>query len=303
MADAMVNSGGNELSGRQRAEYAERGYFRPLRAFSVGEATELRQKFESYWEQDREELLTKLPRERYLALVDSHFFLRWVYDIAAHPNILDAVESVLGPDILLWNTHWFPKFARDSSYVSWHQDAAYWGLTPPKVTTAWVALSRSTRANGCLRVISGTHLGRVRPHAETYAEANMLSRGQEIAVDVDESSDMVDIELEPGEFSLHHVGIVHGSGPNDSDEPRIGLAIRYITPDVTQQGGQRDLVMRVRGTAAFDHFDLADPPEHDIPRGESDLHAESIRRKTSNQQLQTGGANAKSGERGSHNEV
>jgi ectoine hydroxylase-related dioxygenase (phytanoyl-CoA dioxygenase family) len=284
MAETLMHSGGNDLTALQRADYAERGYHFPRRAFSAARAAELRRKFDGYWADNREELLAQLPRERYLALVDTHFFLRWVYEIAAHPSILDAVESVLGPDILLWNTHWFPKFARDASYVSWHQDVAYWGLTPPNVTTAWVALSTSNRANGCLRVISGTHLGRIRPHAETYAAANMLSRGQEIAVDPDESG-KVDIELRPGEFSLHHVGIVHGSGPNDSDDARIGLAIRYISPDVIQQGGRRDLVMQLRGTDAFDHFDNVDPPERDIPRGESAVHAESIRRKAENQSL------------------
>jgi ectoine hydroxylase-related dioxygenase (phytanoyl-CoA dioxygenase family) len=284
MAATLMNSGDNVLTARQRADYAERGFHFPLRALSAARAAELRRKFDDYWADNREELLTKLPRDRYLALVDTHFFLRWVYEIAAHPDILDAVESVLGPDILVWNTHWFPKFAHDASYVSWHQDVAYWGLTPPNVTTAWVALSTSICANGCLRVISGTHRGRVRPHAETYAAANMLSRGQEISVDPDESG-KVDIELRPGEFSLHHVGIVHGSGPNDSDDARIGLAIRYISPDVIQQGGQRDLVMQLRGTDAFGHFDIVDRPERDVPRRESAVHAESIRRKAENQSL------------------
>jgi chlorinating enzyme len=291
MAGALMQPGANRLTTRQRADYAERGYHYPLRVYPPEQAAALRRKFENYWSENCEDLLKKLPRERYLALVDTHLFLRWVYEIAAHPDILDAVESVLGPDILLWNTHWFPKFAHDASYVSWHQDAAYWGLTPPKVTTAWVALSRSTRANGCLRVISRTHLGQLLPHAETYAEANMLSRGQEIAVDPDESG-KVNFELEPGEFSLHHVGIVHGSGPNDSDTPRIGLAIRYISPGVIQQGGHRDLVMLMRGTDAFGHFDIVDPPERDLARGDSALHAESIRRKTRNQSLEKDSAAA-----------
>lgn len=289
MAAATQAHGANVLTPRQRADYGERGYLFPLRAFPPGQAADLRRRFDGYWAENREDLLGKLPRERYLALVDTHFFLRWVYDIAAHPDILDAVESVLGPDILLWNTHWFPKFARDASYVSWHQDAAYWGLAPPQVTTAWVALSESSRDNGCLRVIAGTHRGRIRPHAETFAEANMLSRGQEIAVDPGESG-KVDIELRAGEFSLHHVGIVHGSGPNPSDRPRIGLAIRYVAPEVIQQGGQRDLVMQMRGSDPFGHFDRVDPPARDLARKDSGPHAESIRRKTQNQSLEAGPA-------------
>jgi ectoine hydroxylase-related dioxygenase (phytanoyl-CoA dioxygenase family) len=195
--------------------------------------------------------------------------------------VLDAVETVLGKDVLVWSSQWFPKFAHDRTYVSWHQDATYWGLSPPNVTTAWIALTPSTTANGCVRVIPGTHRGELLPQRETYAEANMLSRGQEIAVAVDEAQ-AVDFVLRPGEFSLHHVGIVHGSGRNESDAARIGLAARYVSPDVVQQGTDRDMAILVRGRDAYGHFDLVEPPECDLAHGESALHAESLARKVRN---------------------
>jgi hypothetical protein len=119
------------------------------------------------------------------------------------------------------------------------------------------------------------------PQRDTYAEANMLSRGQEIAVEVDESQ-AVNFVLRPGEFSLHDVGIVHGSLPNASDAPRIGLAIRYISPDVVQHGGARDLVLLLRGRDRHGHFDIAEPPQRDVPYGVSPLHRESLARKTRN---------------------
>ncbi|MBI2994489.1 MAG: phytanoyl-CoA dioxygenase family protein [Gammaproteobacteria bacterium] len=269
------------LNAEQQDAYRERGYHCPVRAYSGQEAAPLCRKFLTYWEQNDAKLKALLPRERGSFLIETHLFLRWVYDIVANPRILDAVESVLGPNVMAWSSQWFPKFPHDRTYVSWHQDATYWGLSPPNVTTAWVALSDSTRENACLRVIPGTHRGALLPQRETYAEANMLSRGQEIAVEVDESK-AVDFVLRPGQFSLHHVGIVHGSGPNDSGRHRIGLAIRYISPDVVQHGSERDMVLMLRGRDDYGHFDIVQPPERDLPYGESALHAESLGRKMRN---------------------
>ena len=182
---------------------------------------------------------------------------------------------------MAWSSQWFPKFPHDQTFVSWHQDASYWGLSPPNVTTAWIALSDSTPANGCMRVIPKTHNGALLPQRDTYAEANLLSRGQEIAVEVDESR-AVDFVLQPGEFSLHHVGIVHGSGPNESDGLRLGLAVRYISPEVVQNGSERDMVMLMRGRDDHGNFDIVAPPERDLAYGLSAVHAESLARKKRN---------------------
>ena len=176
-----------------------------------------------------------LPRQRRAVYGQTHLVLPWVYQIASHPNVLDAVEGVIGPDILVLGSDWFVKFPHDKAFISWHQDGAYWGLHPPKVTTAWIALSTSTPENGCMQVMPGTHNASF-PQKDTYAEDNALSRGQEIAVDVDETK-AVNIVLGPGEMSLHHIGIAHGSKANRSDNARIGIAIRYMTPEVVHDGG------------------------------------------------------------------
>lgn len=261
--------------------YQQLGYQFPLRAYSRDQAGAICRRFVTHYEQRRELLELRLPRERVAFLIENHLYLRWVCDIITNPHVLDAVESVLGPDILVWSSQWFPKFSRDKSFVSWHQDAAYWGLSPPRVVTAWIALTASRRANGCVCVIPGTHRGDLLPQRDTYADANMLSRGQEIAVDVD-TTRAVALELEAGEFSLHHIGIVHGSGPNESDQPRIGLAIRYISPEVVQRGRERDMVMLVRGDDRHGHFDIVQPPERDLAYGASPVHAESLARKRRN---------------------
>jgi ectoine hydroxylase-related dioxygenase (phytanoyl-CoA dioxygenase family) len=268
------------LDERQRMAYRQNGYHFAVRAFSEPEAAALRQLFLDYWQSHQQALLPLKHRDRAVYMLDTHLFLRWVSDMALNPRVLDAVESVLGPDVLVWSTQWFTKMAHDKAFVSWHQDAAYWGLSPPNVTTAWIALSESTVENGCLRVIPATQRETL-PQRETYAEANMLSRGQEIAVEVDEAR-AVDLILQPGEFSLHHVGIVHGSGPNESEGPRIGLAIRFISPDVVQSGAQRDIAVLARGQDRYGHFDLAQPPAYDMELGKSPTHADSLARKKIN---------------------
>jgi len=269
------------LTLQQQAAYRDRGYHFPVRALAADEAAGRCGSFLDYYEHHRERMEKLLPRDRRNILCETHFFLRWVYEMVSHPRVLDAVESVLGPNILVWSTQWFPKFPGDKAFVSWHQDATYWGLHPLNVTTAWIALSESTPQNGCMRVVPGTHKTPQLPQRETYGQDNMLSRGQEIAVDVDEAQ-AVDLALRPGEFSLHHVAIVHGSGPNISDVPRIGLAVRYVSPDVVHDAPERDLVFLVRGKDEGGHFEIADPPERDLIFGESKLHAEAIARKGRN---------------------
>jgi ectoine hydroxylase-related dioxygenase (phytanoyl-CoA dioxygenase family) len=138
--------------------------------------------------------------------------LAWVNDIIRDPRVLDPVESLLGPDILCWASGFFAKQPGDGTFISWHQDATYWGLSSPDVVTAWIALTPSTPESGCMRVVPGTHRAQI-AHRDTFAKKNLLSRGQEIAAAVDER-EAVDVVLAPGQMSLHHVLIVHGSNPS-----------------------------------------------------------------------------------------
>lgn len=186
----------------------------------------------------------------------------WVDRLIRHPRVLDAVERIIGPDILCWGSQFFMKQAGDPAFVSWHQDGTYWGLSSADVVTAWVALTPSTRESGCLRVVPGTHHAQV-PHTDTFAETNLLSRGQEIAVTVNEA-DAVDIELAPGEMSLHHVLLWHGSEPNRADHPRIGLAIRYVPTHLHQLDGGKGSAALVRGTDRHGHFIHELPPLADL---------------------------------------
>jgi hypothetical protein len=190
-----------------------------------------------------------------------HLLFTWLADLVRHPSILDAVEDVLGPNLLAWSTSFFIKEARDSAYVSWHQDATYWGLSAPDVVTAWVAFTDATVENGAMRMVPGSHDAQLE-HRDTFAPNNLLSRGQEIAVEVDEARG-VDILLRAGEMSLHHVRMVHGSPANRSDDRRIGFAIRYIPTRLRQLEGE-DSATLVRGEDWFHHFEHEPRPKIDM---------------------------------------
>ena len=196
-----------------------------------------------------------------------HLLWRWAAELVRHPRILDAVEDLHGPNLLCWSSQFFFKPAGDPGYVSWHQDATYWGLSSPDVVTAWVALSPSTPESGCMQVIPGTHHEQVR-HQDRFDERNLLSRGQEIMVEVDRSQ-VRDVVLAPGQMSLHHVLLFHGSEPNRAQDARIGFAIRYIPTHVHQVGGPRESATLVRGRDLHDHFD------HE-PMPQADLHPDAV---------------------------
>jgi len=174
----------------------------------------------------------------------AHLRLVALMAIARHPSILDAVEDLIGPNILLFTSTLWPKDGGDGRFVSWHQDSAYFGLDPHAEVTAWIALTASNRANGCVRVMPGSHRGVDYSHDETHAPDNLLIRGQTIR-GLDESQ-AADLELRPGEFSLHQERTVHGSLPNPSATRRIGYALFFIPTDVRSTLGRRSALL-VRG--------------------------------------------------------
>lgn len=185
--------------------------------------------------------------------VKPYLILTSAAELARHPVLLDAVEVILGPDILLWDSAYVIKEPLDPRFVSWHQDLTYWGLDSEQMVTAWVALGPSRRENGCMRFIPGTHRDGQLSHEDLHHPDNLLHRGQQIAVGLDETR-AVDIELRPGEASLHHGWVVHGSNPNDSLERRVGLTLQYIAPSVRQLITDKESATLVRGVDRFGHF-------------------------------------------------
>ena len=206
----------------------------------------------------------------------THLLFTWADALVHDVRILDAVEGVIGPDILCWTTNFFIKEASNPGFVSWHQDSTYWGLEPDDVVTAWVAFTDATPENGYMQFIPGSHKIDQLPHVDTFHRDNLLSRGREIAVEVDRSK-AVGVPLGAGEMSLHHIKLVHGSEPNRSGDRRIGLAIRYI-PTTVRQTKVRDSAMLVRGTDKFHHFDYEPRPQADLDAAALAAHAESVGR-------------------------
>jgi non-heme Fe2+,alpha-ketoglutarate-dependent halogenase len=242
------------LSRQQLDQYDRNGIVFPIKVFSVDEISIFRDELESVAAN-----CVEGSRKRFDSL---HLFFDWAYRLVTHEALLNAVEDILGSDILIDGTLVFYKPPQDSSYVSWHQDSVYsgWHLTPS--TSAWIALTASHRANGCMRVIPGSHEQGLLDHDNVRDDPDLLNkRGERIKMDVDESQ-AVDVVLQPGEMSLHHSTIVHGSNPNTSDEPRIGFIVRFVTNRIANR--DRPL-LRVRGAADCSHLTLAKPP------GEMDL--------------------------------
>ncbi|MEM7427082.1 MAG: phytanoyl-CoA dioxygenase family protein [Pseudomonadota bacterium] len=180
-------------------------------------------------------------------------------NLVRHPALVAAVTPILGPDLMVWSSGLFIKEAKSPKIVSWHQDLTYWGLDDAQELTAWVALSPSNEASGCMQFVPGSHTSSQVAHIDTFDENNLLTRGQEIAVDVDEGAG-VSVILETGQASLHHGHLFHASGPNTTDDRRIGSAIRYIPPSMKQRSGDRSLVALVAGEDRYGHFTVAGPP-------------------------------------------
>jgi len=253
------------LSEAAIAHYREHGYYAPIRVMQADEAANIRRQLEAH--ETAHGVLKGSMRHK------SHLLFTWLDGLIRHPGILDAVESVIGPNILCWSSTFFIKEARDPGFVSWHQDSTYWGLDPADIVTAWVALSESTAENGAMRVIPDTQSLEQIAHRDTFAANNLLTRGQEIAVEVDERKAVM-LTLEPGEMSLHHVRLIHGSDPNPSAKRRVGFAIRYLPTHVRQIVGLRDSATLVRGVDRFGNFEPEYPPAHDLSDAAVAFHAQ-----------------------------
>ena len=238
-----------KLSKQQLEDYERDGFLFPIDVFSAAEVASLRDAFETLIERSHDCAPKRFDR--------LHLFFDWAHEIVTHDALLDVVESILGEDILVYGTLVFLKQPHDSRYASWHQDSFYSGLHLTPSTSAWIALTPSHRANGCMRVIPGSHKLGLLDHETVANDPNLLNRrGERIKLAVNES-EATDIILRPGQLSLHQSTIIHGSNPNTSDETRLGFIVRFVTSQM-QNPNQR--LLRVRGNSDCRHLDLASPP-------------------------------------------
>lgn len=240
-----------------KQEYEAQGFLTKIAVANAEEARLIREQFDA--------LEAREGREKtQVGLLDRHFDTPFIWELATHPVILDHVEALIGPDILLLATHFFCKYGRNERFVAWHQDVTYWGLEPPLALTAWYAVDDSDVENGCMRVLPGTHRDGVRAHGKSDQEGNLLSINQEVPVTPEEESRAVDLELRAGEMSLHDGALIHGSLPNRSERRRCGLTLRYVPPWVrqaeTNSQGRRWKAILVRGVDERHHFEALPRP-------------------------------------------
>lgn len=246
---------GKALSEAQVEAYRRDGFVFPVRIMGRSAADTLRARFDALEAETGAELQSRFK-------IKAHMPLTWLNELVRNPAMLDAVEDLIGPDILCWGSSFFTKKARDPRFVSWHQDSTYYGLRPAETVTTWVAFTDSRIESGCVRFLPGTHRSGIFDHEETLDPDNLLMKGQTVN-GVDESR-AVDCELSAGEISIHHESVVHGSNANGSDNPRIGLSIHYIAPHVRQTAFEGASALLVRGRDKHGHWDAEPEPRHDL---------------------------------------
>ena len=218
------------LTTEQVDHFREYGFIHCVDVMSEDEANHYRIKLE---QAEREHPEHINPEKRN----NAHLCFTFLDELAHHPRIVGAVEDLLGPDLSLWASVLFIKEPNSKGYVSWHQDATYMGMSDHDFVTPWLALSPSNKTTGCMSMIPGSHKQHIQSHHDTFGEDNILTRGQEVE-GVDESK-AVDLILKPGQMSLHHGEIIHGSQPNKSQERRIGFALQsYMRSNVMQLKGK-----------------------------------------------------------------
>ena len=257
------------LTPQQIEQYRRDGYVFPLPVLEPHEIPPLRARLEAF-ESENGGKLRSSQRNK------SHLLFKWLDELIRDPRILDPIEQLIGPDILCWNTIFWIKDVGSRSFVSWHQDSRYWGLSSEKVVSAWLALSEASMEAGCMRVMPGTHVGDTLVHRDSYHEDNMLTRGQEIVEGVDDGR-AVHMPLKAGEMSLHSYRLAHASGPNLSDDRRIGVSMHFMPPDTAQVVGDWDSAALVRGADPFGYFEHTPVPDRDFDEIAVAFHARAAR--------------------------
>ena len=255
------------LSAEQIRDYRANGYLYPLDALTAEEVARYRDALQKTEARLGGSLMSVDRKYR----GNLHFLCRWVDDLTRHPAILDAVEDLLGPDVLLYTSRFFIKEPRSEGIAAWHQDSTYFGLRPFDHVTAWVALCNVTEEAGPVEFAAGSHIrGQLQQKAGVVK--NSVNTAGQIIVEWFDQSDIDRAILKPGQFSLHHTCVVHQSSPNRSSERRIGLALSYIPTRTRHVGSRRMPASLVRGKDDYGHFDLQPRPREDFGREETARH-------------------------------
>ena len=258
------------LSTDQVRHYNARGYVSPLDVLGPAEADAWR----AYFDDLIDAVLAADDGRNGYSINGYHRYCQGLWDIAHTPAILDAVEDILGPDLICWSTHLFAKLPGNPMAVPLHQDAVYWPFTSTRTVTAWYAVDDADDENGTMHFAAGSHRLGPLPYDELELDGTRVL-GRRVA-DADHYDDSAVNTLRAGQMSLHSDLLLHGSAPNLSQRRRAGLTIRYAAASARMEEGWDDWkadAMSVRGAR--------DPYWPDTPRpaGE-DPHALATKRGT-----------------------
>ena len=234
------------LSQEQVNQYNNSGFVSPVNILNQDEIKQSINEIESF-EQETGQPIDFPHKSR------CHQLFSWADHLVHHPKILDAVEDIIGPNILCYHATLWVKPAQSNSFVRWHQDGTYFFLDPAKHVTAWVALTVADEDAGCMQVIPGSHKNDFIDHNDDADPNNMIPRGQGLAIDVD-TEVAVSMPLQPGQMSLHHTKLFHASFNNRRDSRRIGFGISYIPTEVKDIGNTPANALLVRGKDKYNNF-------------------------------------------------
>jgi non-haem Fe2+, alpha-ketoglutarate-dependent halogenase len=258
------------LSQAQVDQYSEEGFAFPAHALTPDEVRAMRADLES-WEARQGHPLDFPEKSK------SYLLYGWADAIVHHPRVLDAVEDVLGPDILVYHSTMWIKEPHTPAYVRWHQDGAYFFLDPLEHVTAWVALSDASELAGCMRIVPGTHRLPMLEHDDKPDPLNMIKRGQGIS-DRFDGEKGISMPLKAGELSLHHTALVHCSPGNESSDRRMGLGVSFVPAHVRPLGPVRPSALLVRGVDRYNHYIHEERLKVPMSQEAQAAHAEAVRR-------------------------
>ncbi|NKB60202.1 MAG: phytanoyl-CoA dioxygenase [Alphaproteobacteria bacterium] len=270
----------NGISTDAVADYRRDGFYAPLTALSPEKAAAYRVKLEDLEERLGGRITSDAVDGKYRYRL--HTLFTWAHELVTIPTVLDTVEALIGPDILVYTTTFFIKEPHTEAITGWHQDATYFGLRPYEHVSAWIALSPATLESGCMRFVPGSHAQGQRDH-RAHSDTKILNTGgQQLTAGFDRQT-AVPAPLEPGQFSLHHTLTIHHSPANNSDERRIGFAVSYIPAQCRHLGQERRApAMLVRGVDNYGHFELDTPPHADFDASAQEHHTDSYGRYRAN---------------------
>jgi len=214
-------------------------------------------------------------------MTQPYLFLPWFDALVRDPRVLDAIEDLIGPDILVWTGTFWIKEPGSATFAAWHQDNTYFGLEPSETVCAWLALTDASSEAGCMNVLSWHGAPRQLRHAPRRHAASINRAGQTV-VEAFDDREAVAMELKAGEFSIHHGLCMHTSAPNHARHRRIGLGFNYMPPHVRPTTSVRMAAMLVRGEDRYGHFDLIEPPGGELDPASLALHEDAYARYAAN---------------------